>query len=166
MLRYVFIHLECRFLIPLPALCGFHYRRTWLALSLNSSLLLPASVPGEDHCSFFPFILRVRHLENRLCLRHFPSHSIIVMFIQPSILSTAPLAFPFSPPLLSPTWLALHLRDVTAFKHTTAVSQASFIHVYLFQIEFFLGILPPFKVFFWFLPLISCPPQLHWDYKM
>lgn len=86
----------CRFLIPLPALCGFHYRRTSLALSLNSSLWLPASIPGEDHCSFFPFILRERHLENRLCLCLFPSHPIIVMFIQPSILSTASLPS-FSP---------------------------------------------------------------------
>lgn len=48
-------------------------------------------VSGEDHCSFFPFILRARHLENGRRLCHFPSSSIIVMFIQPSVLSTASL---------------------------------------------------------------------------
>lgn len=56
-------------------------------------------VSGEDHCSFFPFILRVRHLENGRRLCHFPSSSIIVMFIQPSVLSTASLTsfLPTSP---------------------------------------------------------------------
>lgn len=57
MLRELFIHLQCRFLIPLPALCGLHDRRTSLALSLNSSLVLPASVPGEDPLLLLSFYL-------------------------------------------------------------------------------------------------------------
>lgn len=56
-------------------------------------------VSGEDRCSFFPFIWRARHLENGLRLCHFPSSSIIVMFIQPSVLPTASLTsfLPTSP---------------------------------------------------------------------
>lgn len=56
-------------------------------------------VSGEDRCSFFPFIWRARHLENGLRLCHSPSSSIIVMFIQPSVLPTASLTslLPTSP---------------------------------------------------------------------
>lgn len=162
MLQYLFIHLQWRFLIPLPALCGSHSRRTSLALSLNSSLPLPASVPGEDHCSFFPFILRVRHLENRLCLCHFPSHSIIVMFIQPSILSTGSLPS-FSPHLRSvpPGSPSIYKMSLLLNTRLLSVMYLSFISI-SFQLWFSLVSCQGFRL----LRLISCLPQMHWHYKM
>lgn len=103
-LQYI-VHLHCSCLTPLPALCCFYYQRTLLAPCLplflfpTSSSTSSEHVPGEDHCSFFPFILRARHLENRLCVRHSPSHSIIPMFIQLSALSTVPFSLPLFPPV-------------------------------------------------------------------
>lgn len=76
--RYI-VRLLCSCLTPFASLCGIT-RELYLPPGcplLQSPTSFSTSsehVPGEDLCSFFPFILRVRHLLNRLCVHLSPSH--------------------------------------------------------------------------------------------
>lgn len=123
-LQYI-VRLLCGCLTAFPALCGITRE---LDLPPGCPLLqFPTSsssssehVPGEDHCCFFPFISRVRHLLNRLCVHLSPSHSILPMFIQLSALSPSPF----------PTHLTLRAFSVSALERSTA----SHSPIHLFQI--------------------------------
>lgn len=92
--------------------------------------------PGEDRCSFSPFILRARHLENRLRLRLSLSHSIIPVFIQLSARSTVRPP-PFLPPSVPPAFLSADYASASLIK----VPHLS-ISIYLSPIVFFPSVLP------------------------
>lgn len=108
----------------------------------SSYFPLPPSMSLERTSgSFFPFIFSVRHLENRVCLCHSLSHSIIPMFIQLSALSNVPPP-PFLPPPVPPAFLF----TLTMSRLLTTAALITVLHlsisIYLPPIVFFPTILP------------------------
>lgn len=123
--RYI-VRLLCSCFTPFPSLCGTTrelYLPPGCPLSQSPTSFSASSehVPGEALCSFFPFILSVRHLLNRLCVHLSPSHSIIPMFIQLSTLSPSPF----------PTHLTLRAPSVSASHSPIYLPQIVFVPIIL-----------------------------------
>lgn len=104
---------------------SLRYQRTLLAPWLPP-LTIPHFplyfLPGEDLCSFFPFILRVRHLLNRLCVHLSPSHHHIQS--PPCLFSYPPFLPPCFPPILLSVLPVSLLLTVLSISFKSFLSQS------------------------------------------